>query len=83
MGDYKRHFLILHELKTLGHVHLWVTMHPSLPEIVPFMPAFLAFILIDLLSLKNIFIWPVSYMVIFNIYQNAKGISLLLVFNDL
>lgn len=44
----------LNELKTLSHVHLWVTINPGLPKIVSFMPAFLAYILADPLSLLKI-----------------------------
>lgn len=82
-GDSKRHFLILNASKTLSHVHFWVTVHPGFPDTVPFMPAFLAYLLIDLPSLlKNIFIGMINYMVILHIYQNAKGISHLIVFNN-
>lgn len=53
-GDSKRHFLILNASKTLSHVHFWVTVHPGFPDTVPFMPAFLAYLLIDLPSLLKI-----------------------------
>lgn len=83
-GDYKRHLLILNASKTPSYVHLWVIVHPGLPDMVPCMAAFLAYLLIDLLSLlKNIFIGRINYMVILHIYQKAKGISHLIIFNNL
>lgn len=82
-GDCKSHFLTLNELRMLSHVHLWVTIHPGLPETVPAY-ACLSRILINRspFSFKNIFIWMINCVVIFNIYQNVKGISHLVVFNN-
>lgn len=52
--DCKRHFLILNAPKALSHVHLQVTIGPGLPDTVPFVPVFPAYLLIDLLSLLKI-----------------------------
>lgn len=78
--DCPRHFLILNELKTLNHGPLWATTHPGLPEIVP-VHAYLSGILINKhpFSSTDIFFCMINDMNIFNIYQNAKGISHLIV----
>lgn len=52
--DLKRYFLILNAPKVVSHAHLRVTIHPGLPDTVPFVAAFLAYLLTDLLSLLNI-----------------------------
>lgn len=55
--DCKRHLLILNAWKILSHVHLRVTICPGLPDTVPFMPDFLAYLSIDHFSHLRISLW--------------------------